>query len=231
MALILSLETSSHTFSCALHQDGRLVSFKESPAQQSTASLLSVSINQLFEESEADKKKLSAVVISSGPGSYTGLRIGTATAKGICYALNVPLITVNTLELLLYQFMKSKKDNLNDSFFLCPMLDARRSEVYCALFDSRGNRVEETTAKIIDENSFSDYLTQHPIFFFGDGASKCKDIIRHPHATFTEGINPSAAILGELGDEKLRQGNVESVEDFEPLYLKDFLVKKPKSVS
>ncbi|MBS1491111.1 MAG: tRNA (adenosine(37)-N6)-threonylcarbamoyltransferase complex dimerization subunit type 1 TsaB [Bacteroidetes bacterium] len=230
MALLLSLETSSHTFSCALYQDEQLVSFKEERTKQSAAAQLSFTINQLFDETSLNINQVNAVVVSSGPGSYTGLRIGTSTAKGICYALNSQLIAVNTLELLLYQFFKSNRQLLPANYFLCPMLDARRNEVYCMLIDQEQATIEAIQAKIIDENSFSYYL-KYPVFFFGEGSIKCKEIIRHPHAIFVENITPSAIELGELGYKKINQRKIESVEEFEPFYLKDFLVKKPKTFS
>src|SRR6478609_679208 len=165
MALLLSLETSTHSFSCALHQDEKLVAFKESLENQTTASLLTVMIDQLFKDTGIQKDQLSGVVVAAGPGSYTGLRIGVATAKGICFALNIPLISVNTLSLMSRQFVNqfSDKYDLDDSL-LCPMLDARRMEVYCMLTDKSGQIIEPTQAKVIDELSFSSLLDQREIY-------------------------------------------------------------------
>ncbi|MBS1951618.1 MAG: tRNA threonylcarbamoyladenosine biosynthesis protein TsaB [Cytophagales bacterium] len=231
MALLLSLETSSHFFSCALYADGLMISYKESLVRQSTASMLTVFINNLFEETQLTKDQLSVVVISSGPGSYTGLRIGTSTAKGICYASQAKLIAVNTLELLTYQFLKLQSKIHTGQFLLCPMLDARRDEVYCALFSQDSTIIEKPNAKIIDQKSFLKYLDQCPIYFFGEGSAKCKKIITHPQAIFIDEINPSAAYLGEIGWQMFNSNKVESIEEFEPFYLKDFIIKKPITLS
>ncbi|HTH54740.1 MAG TPA: tRNA (adenosine(37)-N6)-threonylcarbamoyltransferase complex dimerization subunit type 1 TsaB [Cyclobacteriaceae bacterium] len=225
MALLLSIETSTHSFSCALHDEGKLVVEEKSVADQTTASMLAVMIKKLFSKSQLKKNKLSAVVIAAGPGSYTGLRIGVATGKGICYALEIPLISVDTLKLMAFQASALIRDGL-----LCPMLDARRMEVYCALFDQDLKVIQNTQAKIIDANSFSDQL-HRPIYFFGEGADKCRDTLVHSNAKFMSGIKPSANALGELGYAKFQKSEFEGLEHFEPFYLKDFVVKKPKSVS
>jgi tRNA threonylcarbamoyladenosine biosynthesis protein TsaB len=239
MALLLSIETSTHSFSCALHQDGQLLSFEESIAAQTTASLLAVMIEKLFEDAQEKKNNLCGVIVASGPGSYTGLRIGVATAKGICYALNIPLVSVETLYLMAYQFKNSfsslpiaigMERGAGDGVLLCPMLDARRMEVYCTLFDNHLSIIEPTQAKIIDEKSFSDKLN-HQIYFFGEGSDKCKNIIQHPNAKFISDIKPSSKELGEIGFQKFQQGHFEDVEHFEPFYLKDFIIKKPNPVS
>lgn len=225
MTHLLSIETSTHSFSCALHQEGKLIAEEASVVDQTTASMLAVMIGKLFSKSRIKKTELNAVVIASGPGSYTGLRIGVATAKGICYALDIPLISVETLKLMALQASAFVDEGL-----LCPMLDARRMEVYCALFDRDLNVIHSTEAKVIDSNSFSDLL-RRPIYFFGEGADKCKEIITHSNAKFISGVKPSAKTLGELGYAKFRKSEFEDLEHFEPFYLKDFVVKKPNSVS
>jgi len=232
MPLLLSLETSTHSFSCALHQDGILVAFKESLENQTTASLLVVMIDQLFKDSDFQKDQLRGVIVAAGPGSYTGLRIGVATAKGICYALNIPLISVNTLSLMTWQFVIqfSSEYDLKNAL-LCPMLDARRMEVYCMLADKAGKIIEPTQAKIIDEQSFSALLDQSEIYFFGEGSDKCKNLIHYTNAKFISGIKPSASSLGEIGFQKFKNDEFESTDLFEPLYLKDFLIKKPNLIS
>jgi tRNA threonylcarbamoyladenosine biosynthesis protein TsaB len=232
MPLLLSLETSTHSFSCALHQDGKLVAFKESLENQTTASLLAVMIDELFKDSEFQKAQLRAVIVAAGPGSYTGLRIGVATAKGICYGLSIPLISVNTLSLMTWQFIDqfSKSYNL-DSALLCPMLDARRMEVYCLLTSKEGQVIESTQAKVIDELSFSALLDQREIYFLGEGSEKCKDLIHHASAKFISDIKPSASSLGVIGIQKFKNDEFENTDLFEPLYLKDFVIKKPNLVS
>jgi len=232
MPLLLSLETSTHSFSCALHQDGKLVAFKESLENQTTASLLTVMIDQMFKDFGFQKDQLNAVIVAAGPGSYTGLRIGVATAKGICYALGVPLISVNTLRLMFRQFEDYSGFEMDESPALfCPMLDARRMEVYCSMYDSEGNVVLPTHAKVIDEGSFVEQLEERLVYFLGEGAKKCKGVIRHQNARFVSEIKPSASYLGVIGLEKFENNEFENTDHFEPFYLKDFLIKKPNLIS
>jgi len=232
MAFLLSLETTTHLFSCSLHQDQRLIAYKESVRELTTASMLAVLVESLFKDSGLSTKQLNAVVVASGPGSYTGLRIGVATAKGICYALDIPLISANSLSLIAQQFIDQYTESacMND-VLLCPMLDARRMEVYCMLCDCKGNIVEPIQAKVIDEKSFSTWLRQKVIYFFGEGSDKCKNTIHHSNAKFITGIKPSAASLGIMGLKKYLSEDFEKPEFFEPLYLKDFVIKKPNLIS
>lgn len=230
MTLILSIETSTHHFSCALHQNDQLIAYKESISQQSTASQLALMIDQLFTENRVERNDLTAVVVASGPGSYTGLRIGVATAKGICYSLTIPLLSVNTLYLIAYQFARQFPDIETDSF-LCPMLDARRMEVYYMLLNKELQVIEPTEAKVIDESSFTGELYQQKIYFFGEGSDKCKRVISNPSARFVSDIRPLASQLGILGLEKFLKNETEDILKFEPFYLKDFLIKKPNFIS
>ena len=230
MALLLSLETSTQSCSAALHDEGVLVSSKVIEIPRSAASQLAVIIDEVFHTANRKPKELKGVIVAAGPGSYTGLRIGVATAKGLCYALNIPIVSVNTLKLMAYQFLETdvvKKFIQNDNVILCPMLDARRMEVYCALLDQNLNYIEEVQAKVIEENSFKDMIESTPIFFFGDGADKCKDMIKHSNAHFSSGLIPLASSLGEIGYKKWKEGVYEDLVSFEPFYLKDFLIKKP----
>lgn len=230
MSLLLSLETTTHSFSCALHDDGQLVSVIEVEEAQSTASKLAPSVESLFQENRLSKDRLSAVVVSAGPGSYTGLRIGTATAKGICYALNVPLISINSLLLMVHQVIDLKvKFEPND--LLCPMLDARRMEVYCMLLNSNLEVFKETESKVLNENSFDDLLKDRKVYFFGDGSEKFKSTTISSNAKFLEQIKPSASVLGGLGYQKFLMKQFEDLTSYEPFYLKDFLIKKPNLVS
>jgi len=232
MALLLSLETSTHSFSCALHQDEKLIAFKEGLENQTTASLLAVMIDQLFEDTGLKKDQLSVVVVAAGPGSYTGLRIGAATAKGICFALNIPLISLNTLSLMASQFVMQFSDKYNlENALLCPMLDARRMEVYCMLTNKAGQIIEPTQAKVIDELSFNALLNQKEIYFFGEGSDKCKSSIQNTNAKFVSGIKPSASSLGVIGFQKFKNNEFENADLFEPFYLKDFVIKKPNLIS
>lgn len=236
MALILSLETSTTFCSAALHENGILLASKEVLTPQSASSQLAPIIGRLLEDSKISSKQINAVAVASGPGSYTGLRIGVATAKGMCYALQIPLIAINTLELMTYQVAKSFTSfssalkGLEGEVLLCPMLDARRMEVYCLLADLDLNSVEPTQAKIIDSESFNNWLEQKNIYFFGNGADKCKELIKHSNAKFIERINPSASQLGEMAYKNFMENEFENLSLFEPHYLKEFIVKKPKTV-
>lgn len=239
MALLLSLETSSHVCSVALHQNEQLLIAKHNNIPQSTASELAPMIESVLRETGHITKEISAIIVSAGPGSYTGLRIGVATAKGLCYALQIPLISVNTLELLARQFISSHHkletspsllEKIGSELLLCPMLDARRMEVYCMLLNSSLDVVEPTQAKIIDDESFAVQLINQPIYFFGDGSDKCKDILTHPNAHFISGILPLASSLGEMGYLKWKASQFEDVSAYEPFYLKDFMIKKPNLI-
>lgn len=225
MALILSLETSTVFCSVALHQDGVLVATRESRTAQSAASQLAVLADETMKATPFSMRDLQAVAVAAGPGSYTGLRIGVATAKGICFAMSVPLISINTLELLAWQF--TNVHSTNPGALLCPMLDARRMEVYCLLANVNRELVEETQAKIIDGDSFAERLTQNQIYFFGDGAAKCKGVIRHPNAHFVEGMHPMAEHMGAWAFAKFASRQFEETALFEPYYLKDFMMRKP----
>jgi tRNA threonylcarbamoyladenosine biosynthesis protein TsaB len=233
MAFLLSLETSSQACSVALHNNGLLLASREIDTPRSAASQLAVMIHEVINESQCKASDLQGIVVASGPGSYTGLRIGVATAKGLCYALNIPLIAINTLQLLGYQgkdLLQNLEVKEQHNILLCPMLDARRMEVYCMLLDDNLNEVEPTQAKIIDAHSFENYLEEKVIYFIGEGAAKCKEIITHDNARFVTDINPKATRLGELGYAKWNQSAFEDVVSFEPFYLKDFLIRKPNLV-
>ena len=228
MAILLSIETATSISSVALHRDGVLISKELNSVPQSTASQLAVMIQRLLKQSQIQPRELGGIVVTSGPGSYTGLRIGVATAKGLCYALAIPLIAVNSLELMTRQAIELNSESDVDWF--CPMLDARRMEVYCLLMNRAGDIVQSTHARVIDQNSFAEELKKYKIVFFGDGAEKCKQVIQSPKALFLDGIHPTAEFLGYLGYGRWMNQQFENLGDFEPFYLKDFLIKKPNSV-
>ena len=247
MALILSLETSTTVCSASLHHDGNLLASKELLTPQSASSQLAPIIDQLLKDSKISSKEINAVAVASGPGSYTGLRIGVATAKGLCFALKIPLVSINTLELMAYQVVNSSSSpsplerglglpaegftpQAGGEVLLCPMLDARRMEVYCLLTDLNLNIIEQTQAKIIDQESFKEWLDRKTIFFFGNGADKCREIVKHSNAEFIKGINPLASKLGEMAFQKFIRNEFEDLSSFEPHYLKEFMIKKPKTV-
>lgn len=223
MSMILSLETSAKVCSVAIHDQGKLLNTKEIHIEQSHASKLAVLIDEVLKESGINANQLAAVGVSAGPGSYTGLRIGTSTAKGLCFALDIPLISVESLALLAYQMVTSSPSKA----YLCPMIDARRMEVYCEVFDASLETISPIEAKVIDALSFADLLVDREIIFFGDGSDKCKEQITHPNAKFVSGIYPAASSLGEIVYKKLQSGQVEDIVNFEPHYLKEFMIKKP----
>lgn len=226
MDLILSLETSTTVCSVALHDRDKLLASAEVHIEQSHASKLAVLIEEVKKLAGVGFDQLKAIAVSSGPGSYTGLRIGTSTAKGLCYSLQVPLLSVNTLELMAYQVSKV---NVNNAW-LCPMIDARRMEVYCLLTDASCSVIQPVEAKVIDENSFADQLEKNSIVFFGKGADKCQGVITHPNARFISGIYPAAASLGTSVADKFQRNEFEDLVHFEPFYLKEFKIKKPADV-
>ncbi|MDC3030141.1 tRNA (adenosine(37)-N6)-threonylcarbamoyltransferase complex dimerization subunit type 1 TsaB [Flavobacteriales bacterium] len=222
MALIVCIETATKSCSVALSKDGHLVAVKEEVSEQySHSEQLTVFIEQLLQKERLNVSDLDAIAVSSGPGSYTGLRIGVSTAKGLCYASDVPLIAVSTLSAMA-QAMKDKYHETQ----LCPMLDARRMEVYCALYSK--SHASPVVAKIIDQDSFAEELAQGPLLFFGDGADKCQDMLTHTNAHFELGVYPSATNMIPLAQDKFQNQDFEDVAYFEPFYLKDFVsaVKK-----
>jgi tRNA threonylcarbamoyladenosine biosynthesis protein TsaB len=224
--MILSLETSTFFCSAAIHNKGSLLVSSAIQIRQSTASQLSVMVDQMMKMASLTPKQLEAVAISAGPGSYTGLRIGVATAKGMCYGLKVPLIAINSLDLLVAQVQPYNYSNA----WLCPMFDARRMEVYTRLYKEDGSSLEPIQSLVVDELSFHEQLRDKEILFFGNGADKCQDIIRHTNAKFITRVSPSAEKLGEMAFQKFNQNNFEELATYEPFYLKEFIAKKPKSV-
>lgn len=223
MSLILSLETSTSVCSVALHENGKLLAFFETHREQSHASKLAVMIEQVINFAEVELNQLHAVAVSSGPGSYTGLRIGTSTAKGICYALDIPLIAIGTLALLASQV---REVSTSDAY-LCPMIDARRMEVYCQLFDDKENIIQGVEAKVIDHESFKEHLDNSNVLFFGNGAMKCQAMITHKNALFLDTINPTAKHLGSMAWKKFEAMAFEDLASYQPVYLKEFMIKLP----
>ncbi|ACE05780.1 hypothetical protein Aasi_0356 [Candidatus Amoebophilus asiaticus 5a2] len=219
MSLILSIETSTSVCSVALHREGKLLAYQSLFIARSHAESLLTIIEHIVQLSQYTLKDLQAIAISKGPGSYTGLRIGATTATGLCYALNIPLISVNTLEAMV---LAVKPFNIN-SALCCPMIDARRMEVYCLITEASGTILEEAQPHIVTENSFLNWLNTRQILFFGDGAEKCKPILSsHQHAIFIDGIYPSAEHIGALAYQTFEQNKFVDIADFSPLYLKPF---------
>jgi tRNA threonylcarbamoyladenosine biosynthesis protein TsaB len=225
MSLILSIETSTKVCSVALHAQGELIAVQELFQEKSHSGMLAVLIKDILGYAGRELTELSAIALAKGPGSYTGLRIGTATAKGLCYALEVPLISVNTLEA-----MASQASNYNvDGAMLCPMLDARRMEVYYMCFNHKMEIIEETQPLVVDEHSFEAILSKGKVLFFGNGAEKCKAVIgNRTNAFFLDQLNPSAKTVGSIALEKFNNNEFEDLAYFEPFYLKDVRITSPK---
>lgn len=219
MPLILSIETATQACSVALHAEAQLIATQTLLIAKSHAEALMSTIEHLLSISPYTQKDLTAIAISSGPGSYTGLRIGTATAKGLCYALDLPLIAINTLEAMVHGVQPY---NMTGAL-LCPMIDARRMEVYCLLADAQGHLLLPTHPRVVDADSFQEWLANHPILFFGDGAAKCKPLLAtHSQAWFIDQRYPTAHHVGALAYLKFQQGAFEDLAYFEPTYLKPF---------
>lgn len=222
MPVILSLETSTDVCTVALHDGTKLLAQAEVLEPQSHASMLAPLIDSVTRQARIPISEVKAVAITRGPGSYTGLRIGTSTGKGLCFALDIPLISVGTLELLAFQ---GNMENTSHAL-LCPMIDARRMEVYCLVADHHLRVMRPVSAEIIDEKSFAELLEGGTMFFFGNGAKKCREVIRHRNAVFLEGIFPQAAVLGVMAEKKFHAAEFEDLVQFKPFYLKEFVAKK-----
>lgn len=229
MSLILQIETSTTSCSVALAKNGAVLSAKTVNQRNIHAEMITVFIGEIFAENGLTFKELDAVAVSSGPGSYTGLRIGISTAKGLCFSLDKPLIAVETLQAMASGYLSRIKE-VSEKFLLCPMIDARRMEVYTALFDQQLNRLEATSAQIIDSKSFKQNLDRHKIVFFGDGAAKCKLVLGdHANAVFIDDFLNQAEDLTSIAVKKMESQQFEDVAYFEPFYLKDFIAGKISS--
>ncbi len=227
MALILCLETSTKNCSVSLSWKNELLAIKELSSDQYLHSeKLHVFIQQVFIDSGKKKEELSAVAVSKGPGSYTGLRIGVSAAKGFCYALQLPLIAINTLDVLVQGYLS--KRTLNNGEFIIPMLDARRMEVYCALYSNTGKAITEVQAEVIEEGSFSE-INAKKIHLIGDGAAKSLEMLSADSRFINGGLlMPSAVDMIHLAYYAFQQQKFEDLAYFEPYYLKDFIAGKPK---
>ena len=224
MALILGIETATKNCSVALFQNGIVIAEKEYISDGYThAEQLTLFIEEVVGSANITLKDIEAVALSMGPGSYTGLRIGTSTAKGLCYSLEIPLLAISTLKAMAFAMAENKTKAI-----YCPMIDARRMEVFSALYDENNNEVRGVQADVVGEQTYAKFLINE-VLFFGDGALKCKEIISHKNAKFIEGINPSAKNLGILANAKFENKDFEDVAYFEPYYLKDFVAGKKKA--
>ncbi len=231
--LILHIETATDICSVALSEGDRQLSLVESEQARSHASLLNSFVRQAVAQAGKELKDLDGIAVSKGPGSYTGLRIGVSTAKGLAYALEIPLLASGTLE----NMASASTSNAavrelitihGDHLLLCPMLDARRMEVYAGFYTLKNSIFREVSADIIDEESYQEILKSHQVCFFGNGADKCKAVLNHPSAHFIDGINPSASSMITPILQKYEIKLFEDVAYFEPFYLKDFIATIPK---
>ena len=240
MEKIILIETSTALCSTALAEDGVITSYRESSAPKAHASLTAVFIQEMLSERGLTLADCDAVCVSMGPGSYTGLRVGVSTAKGLCFGSGKPLLAVGTLDTLVAQSSSVIPSEVEGSpyRFIIPMIDARRMEVYSAVFASNVipseveesptyRQITETSPMIIDESSFAEYLEQGPCLFIGDGAGKCADVIRHPNARFHQ-CYPNAAAMLEPALAAFRAGDFKDVAYFEPFYLKEFVATVSK---
>jgi len=224
MALILSIETATNICSVALHDRGKPLGFESLYKSQSHSGLLVPVIDSLLKHCNVKMQDLEAVAVSKGPGSYTGLRIGTSTAKGLCDALDIRMIAVNTLMAM----ANGVKSYVQENSLLCPMLDARRMEVYTLLCDVSLEEKIPTTSMILTKECFSKELATDQIYFFGNGSTKSKEVIESKNAVYLEGIDTNALHMGALAYEKYQREEFENVAYFEPFYLKEFQTTKPK---
>lgn len=233
LATILNIETATPLCSVSLARDGNTLALRETLEEKSHAELLSLFITGLLQEHGLTVNDLDAVAVGMGPGSYTGLRIGVSTAKGICYGAGLPLIALGTLKTLYFQLIKNASSEIREwlldpGTLVCPMIDARRMEVYSALYDKNGNELEKISAKVIDGESYRHLLDNHKIIFTGTGMNKCRQLLEHPNSYFADNIYPSADSMSWPSENAYHKKDFVDLAYFEPFYLKDFLTTPPK---
>ena len=224
MSCILHIETSTEVCSVAVSQDGASIFSKEDFKGPSHATELGTFVDEALSFADSHAIPVDAVAVSCGPGSYTGLRIGVSMAKGICYALGIPLIGLPTLEVMCVPVLLFR--DLPEDALLCPMIDARRMEVYAAVYDRALRVKREISADIVDENAYEEFLAERPVYFFGNGAAKCKDKIKHPNAHFLDDVHPLAKWMFPLAEKAVANNDFKDVAYFEPFYLKEFVARK-----
>ena len=229
MSCILNIDTSTNVCSVAVSQDGACIFDKEDHSGPNHAERLGAFVDEALSFIDNHAIPLDAVAVSCGPGSYTGLRIGVSMAKSICYGRDVKLLAVPTLELLCVPVLLREMVT-DDDALLCPMLDARRMEVYAQLFTRSLREVRPIQADVVDADTYREYLDKHPVYFFGNGAMKCKEVIDHPNAHFIEGIEALAKNMLPLAERRMAREEFEDVAYFVPFYLKDFVAKQPRKL-
>ena len=226
MSCILNIETSTNVCSVSLSQDGVCLHEEVDIQGPSHAQVLAGYVKEAISFADSHAIPIDAVAVSKGPGSYTGLRIGVSEAKGVAYGRDAKLLSVETLKLLTVPILL--KYDLPEDALLCPMIDARRMEVYCALYDRALKEVQPTQALVVNEASFHDVLEKRPTYFMGNGADKCKNTIQHPNAHFITGIVPRAKFMIPLAEKAMALEQYEDVAYFEPFYLKEFVATQSK---
>ena len=230
MPLILNIDTATEYASVCLSNDGKLLAIENSVDQKNHASFIQPAIKKIFSESGFSLTEVDAISVSNGPGSYTGLRVGLSSAKGLCYALNKPLILLNTLQVIAKSIAIKCDSNIkisSQSFLICPMIDARRMEVFTALYGTNGQVIVEANALVLTEQSFTEHLQNNQIVFGGSGSSKFKNILHHPNAMFVTTIH-SAENMITLSEKAFTENNFADLAYSEPLYLKEFFSPAPK---
>ena len=229
MSCILSIETSTDVCSVAVSEDGGCIFQQEDHTGPNHAERLGTFVDEALSFADNHAIPLDAVAVSCGPGSYTGLRIGVSMAKGVCYGRDVKLIAVPTLELLCVPVLLREQVAEADAL-LCPMLDARRMEVYAQLFDRSLREVRPIHADMVEAETYREYLDSRPVYFFGNGAMKCREVVRHPNARVIEGVEALAKNMFPLAEKRMAEGRFEDVAYFVPFYLKDFVAKQPRKL-
>ena len=229
MSCILHIETSTSVCSVAVSEDGKVIFDKADRTGNNHAEALGSFVDEAMSFADSHAIPLDAVAVSGGPGSYTGLRIGVSMAKGVCYALDIPLISVSTLELMCVPVLL-RYDDMEENALLCPMIDARRMEVYASLYDRALKSVRDIQADVVDSDTYRKWLDERPVYFFGNGAAKCIETINHPNAHLIDGIEPLAKWMMPLAEKKMLNNIHEDVAYYVPFYLKDFVAKTPKKL-
>lgn len=228
MACILHIETSTQVCSVAVSEDSHVIFQLEDHSGPNHAERLGSMVDEALSFTDNHAIPFDAVAVSCGPGSYTGLRIGVSMAKGICYGRNLKLIAVPTLELMCVPVLL--REMVEEDALLCPMIDARRMEVYAGIYDRALKEVRPVGADVVDADTYKQWLDERPVYFFGNGAAKCMGTINHPNAHLIEGIEPLAKWMQPLAERRLLNGQTEDVAYFEPFYLKDYVAKMPKKL-
>lgn len=228
MVCILNIETSTNVCSVAVVHEGHVIWNEEDHSGPNHAVTLGVYVDQALSFIDNSGLQVEAVAVSSGPGSYTGLRIGVSMAKGVCYGREAKLIAIPTLEAMCVPLLLG--DKIEEDALLCPMLDARRMEVYATIYDRALHEVRPVGADIIDENSYKEILDERVVYFFGPGAAKCKDVITHPNARFIDDMEPLAKDMAPLATKRFYRQEFEDVAYFVPFYLKEYQAALPKKL-